>query len=64
MKFFFSNETHGFYLDLLHGSNIPEDAIELQEGEHEKALEWQAAGGLITSVNADGTMVLESVEGD
>lgn len=63
MKFYFSNQTHGFYLDQLHGANMPSDAVALLDGEHKKALDWQAAGGLIEGVNPDGSMILGSVSG-
>lgn len=63
MKFFFSNQTHGFYLDELHGENMPEDVVELLAGEHKKALDWQAAGGLIAAVASDGSMILKPADG-
>ncbi len=61
MKFYFSNRTHGFYLEELHGGAIPEDAVALKDGEHAKAMEWQSKGGLISGVNTDGTMLLTEV---
>lgn len=62
MKFYYSNETKGFYLDEMHGQNIPGDATALKDGEHEKALAWQGVGGLIAGVNSDGTMLLKKVQ--
>lgn len=60
MKFYFSNETRGFYIDDLH-SQMPRDVIALQDGEHQRALDWQAKGGIISGVNADGSMILDGV---
>lgn len=62
MKFYFSNGTKGFYLVEVHGERIPGDAIALADGEHSKALEWQAKGGLIVGAREDGYMHLAQVK--
>jgi len=63
MKFYYSNETKGFYLDEMHEGNIPGDAVGLIDGEHEKALQCQADGGIIIGVHSDGSMILQELTG-
>lgn len=60
MLFFYSNETKGFYVEEIHGERIPSDAVLLQEGQHERAMTWQAAGGVIVGVTANGEMNLQA----
>lgn len=59
MKLFYSSSADGFYCDLVHGGEIPEDAVEISSDEHSSAIEWQSAGGVIAGVSADGVMILE-----
>lgn len=60
MLFFYSNDTKGFYVKEIHGENIPSDAVPLQEGQHERSMAWQATGGIIVGVNANGEMNLQA----
>ncbi|MEN4917583.1 hypothetical protein ABE485_02840 [Achromobacter spanius] len=60
MLFFFSNETKGFYVKEIHGENIPDDAVQLKEGQHERAMSWQAGGGIIVGVTSQGEMDLRT----
>lgn len=58
MKTYYSHETGGFYPKAIYGGGIPGDAIELAEGEHQRALNWIESGGVIAGVGNDGKVVL------
>ena len=54
---FYSPSTNGFYTPEIHGSNVPEDAVEITIGQHRALLEGQSQGKRIQA-GADGTPVL------
>lgn len=41
---YYSKSTRGFYCPEIHGENIPEDAIEISDEEHNALLEGQSSG--------------------
>jgi hypothetical protein len=41
---FYSKSTGGFYDSSIHGENIPADAVEISDDEHQAILEGQSAG--------------------
>jgi len=45
----FSPSTKGFYLEAIHGDNIPSDAVEITNEEHAALLAGQSAGKIITA---------------
>ena len=50
---FYSKTTGGFYASEIHGTNIPEDAVEITKEEYSSLVEGQSSGKRIIS-NADG----------
>lgn len=46
---FFSKSTNGFYLAEFHGSNMPDDVVEITVERHLELLAGQEAGGTISS---------------
>lgn len=53
----YSASTRGFYSTVVHGNDIPSDAVEITEQEHAALLAGVSAGKVIT-VDADGHPVL------
>lgn len=49
----FSPSTKGFYLEAIHGANIPEDAVSITAAEHSALLEGQSQGKTIAA-DVDG----------
>lgn len=54
---FFSKSTNGFYLTEFHGSNMPDDVVEITLERHTELLAGQEAGKVISS-DADGNPIL------
>lgn len=48
---FYSKTTGGFYAPSIHGANIPDDAVEITQAEHQSLLEGQAKGMLIVATD-------------
>ena len=46
---FYSKSTGGFYAPEIHGDAIPDDAVEISDGQHRYLLEGQASGKRIVS---------------
>ena len=44
MTFFYSGETKGFYVDSIHGVDIPDDAFEVSDGTYMAMMEGQQHG--------------------
>ncbi|MFY3310890.1 hypothetical protein [Achromobacter ruhlandii] len=59
MQFHYANSTCGFYVGEVHGDNIPADAVRITKDEHVRAMNWQAAGGIIAGVDKTGVMILQ-----
>jgi hypothetical protein len=59
MKHFYSKSAGGFYVDEIHGSNIPADAVEITEVEHAALLNGQSEGKII---QADETGYPQALE--
>lgn len=55
---FYAKSTGGFYLEAIHGKNIPADAVEISDEEHAALLAGQSSGKTI-SADADGFPVLQ-----
>ena len=53
----YSSSTQGFYHPAIHGENIPADAIEITDAEHQALLACQSQGKIITA-DTDGKPVL------
>lgn len=47
MQFFYSQSDSGFYVDEVHGQNMPPDAVPITETEHAALLDGQSDGKLI-----------------
>lgn len=45
----YAKSTGGFYIDEIHGGNIPSDAVEITEAEHAALLEGQSQGKVIVA---------------
>lgn len=54
---FYSKSTNGFYDAVIHGENIPADAVEITADEHAALLEGQSQGKLIQA-DTNGKPVL------
>jgi len=54
----YAKSTGGFYDTTIHGDNIPADAVEITDGEHQVLLEGQSQGKLIVA-DAAGRPVLQ-----
>ena len=54
MAYFYSTSTRGFYVDAIHGSNIPADAVSVTDDEYAALFSAQSAGFSIES-DANGT---------
>lgn len=57
---FYAKSSCGFYSTEINGINIPADAIEITSDEHNKLLEGQSLGKIISS-DADGRPILIDV---
>ena len=55
--FFYSPNTGGFYLEAVHGDNMPLDVVEVSDEEHAALMAGQATGKLIQA-NEQGLPVL------
>lgn len=53
----YAKSTGGFYNTLIHGSNIPADAVEIIEQYHQELLDGQSSGKIISS-DANGYPIL------
>lgn len=49
---YYSKSTGGFYLQEIHGDNIPADAVEITQDQHQALIDGQSAGKVITADNA------------
>ncbi len=47
MQYFFSKSTGGFYVDVIHGSNLPPDSVRVTKEEHTALLIAQTQGKVI-----------------
>lgn len=47
MRYYYSKSTGGFYINEIHGSNIPADAVEITESDHMALLAGQSTGKMI-----------------
>lgn len=56
--YYFSKTTNGFYSPLLHGTNIPQDCVEITDEQHAALLEGQSGGRNIVA-DAGGYPVLQ-----
>lgn len=54
---FYSKSTGGFYDTVIHGENIPNDAVEITVEQHQALLNGQSSGKVITA-DATGNPVL------
>lgn len=54
----YSKSTNGFYDEAIHGSNIPDDAVDITAMEHAALLEGQSQGKII-SADKNGKPVLK-----
>lgn len=45
----YSKSTNGFYLEEIHGLNIPQDAVEITDAVYKSMLEGQSNGKIITA---------------
>lgn len=57
MMISFSATTGGFYAPAIHGENIPDDAVEINDEQHAALLEGQSSGKIV-SADASGAPVL------
>ena len=55
---FYSKQTGGFYDTAIHGDNIPADAVEITDEEHQALLEGQSNGKVIAA-DKNGKPVLK-----
>jgi hypothetical protein len=58
--FKYSKETGGFYVDAIHGNNIPPDAVAISEEQHTALIEGQVLGKIIVG-DENGYPVLQDV---
>lgn len=56
---FYSKSTGGFYSTEIHGSNIPEDAVEITIEQHVALLEAQTSGKVIAADNKGNPIALD-----
>lgn len=56
-QYYYAKSTNGFYVDSLHGTNIPADSVPITEEYWQELLEGQSAGKKITA-NDDGYPIL------
>lgn len=49
---FYSQSTRGFYVQEVHGNNMPSDVVEITEREHAELLEGQTLGKVIVADSA------------
>lgn len=56
---FYSKSTNGFYSPEIHGSNIPDDAVELSDAEYKSLLTDQSNGKVIKSDKNGFPMAVE-----
>ena len=59
MKILYSASTGAFYDPVIHGSNIPADAVEISKEQHAELLQIEYAGGKAISAGADGSPELK-----
>ncbi len=50
MTIYYASSTRGFYMSDIHGTNIPEDKVEISSEYHLELIEGQSDGKVITSV--------------
>ncbi len=55
----YSSSTNGFYHPMVHGNNIPADAVEITDARYAELLDGQSAGQIITA-GGDGAPTLQS----
>jgi hypothetical protein len=53
----YAHSTKGFYLDSIHGANIPADAVEIDQSTYDQFFEAQS-NGRIPTIAADGTLTV------
>lgn len=54
---YYSKNTNGFYVTEIHGSNMPDDAVEITADKHQELLNGQSNGKII-SADAQGYPIL------
>jgi hypothetical protein len=57
MQYYFSKSTNGFYIDELHGTNMPKDVVKITEKQYSDLLAGQQTNKIISS-NAKGQPIL------
>ena len=57
MQYYYSATTLGFYLDDIHGSNIPHDSVKITEDDYFSLIDGQSNGKVIIS-NENGYPIL------
>lgn len=51
MQYFFAKSTMGFYVDDVHGDNMPPDAVPLALEDYQALLEGQASGKVLSATD-------------
>ncbi|WP_376901995.1 hypothetical protein [Aeromonas veronii] len=57
---FFSKSTGGFYIEVIHGDSIPDDAVEISKEKHAELMEGQSKGKIITADNNGEPILIDS----
>jgi hypothetical protein len=57
MQYYYSKSTNGFYVDEVHGTDIPKDAVKITEKQHSDLMAGQQGNKVIGS-NAKGQPIL------
>lgn len=59
MQYYYSQSTTGCYVDVVHGTNLPDDAIEITENEHAAIHDALSSGEKFILERADGAITIE-----
>lgn len=58
MTIYYSKQTGGFYIEEIHGADIPADAVEISEAKHREMIDGQSSGKII-GADSKGNPVLQ-----
>ena len=63
MTYYFAKSTNGFYVDDVHEPHqIPDDAVEITDEQHQELLQGQSNGKQITADDAGNPILIDAIK--
>lgn len=59
MQYYYAESTKGFYVDAVHGSNIPADSVAISDAEHQAYVDALSQGKILVTLSAGEKPVVQ-----